>query len=254
MSEDSKVGTRVSAAFGRPLPLLFFIALMSMTIGLVEAGGLAAGDDLRSAAARGELSKVKAILASKPILALKVGSAAKDGGEAAWIDSKDAIGQTPLLLAVSNGHTDVAKALIDAGADINAVAANSDTPWLLAGARGRAEILTHMLPKKPNLGLRNRYGGSALIPACERGHLEAVRVLLTSGIAVDHVNNFGWTCLLEIAILSAGGPRDVEVTRLVLAAGADPNLADRDGVSALAHARKRGLLEIARLIAAKGGH
>ena len=194
------------------------------------------GAALRAAASRGDRLAVETLIK----------------GPAA-IDAKDSQGQTALLLAVGAGHVEVARALIDAGADINAVTANMDTPWLLAGARGRAEILLSMLPRKPDLSLRNRYGGNALIPACERGHLEAVKVLLTTAIPVDHVNNLGWTCLLEIAILSQGGPRDAEVTKLVLQAGADPNLADRDGVSPLAHARKRGLEEIARLIEAKGG-
>ena len=209
--------------------------LIGVAFAMLAVVPLAAAD-LRAAAAKGDAAGVAKLIATKPAL-----------------DDKDAHGQTALLLAVAGGHTAVARSLIDAGADINAVAANMDTPWLLAGARGRAEILAHMLPRGPDLTLRNRFGGNALIPACERGHLEAVRVLLTSRIDIDHINNLGWTCLLEIVVLSQGGPRDVEVTRLVLAAGANPNIADKDGVSPLAHARKRGFTAIARLIEAKGG-
>ena len=105
---------------------------------------------------------------------------------------------------------------------MNAQAANLDTPWLLAGARGRTEIIAMMLPSRPDLTIRNRFGGNALIPACERAHVEAVPLLLAAGIDVNHVNNLGWTCLLEIVILGDGGPRHQEVARLVLAAGADP--------------------------------
>ncbi len=63
---------------------------------------------------------------------------------------------------------------------------------LLAGALGRTEILMLKIPKKPDLSIRNRYGGNALIPACERGHVETVKLLLTTDINVDHVNNLGW--------------------------------------------------------------
>jgi ankyrin repeat protein len=169
------------------------------------------------------------------------------------LDPVDAAGRTPLLIAVERNHGGAAALLIAAGANINAQAANADTPWLLAGALGRADMLRLMTPKGPDFSIRNRFGGNALIPACERGHVEAVRVLLTSAIDVNHVNNLGWTCLLEIVILGDGGPRHVEVTRLVLAAGANPNIADKDGVSPLAHARRKGQCEIARLIEGAGG-
>ena len=68
-------------------------------------------------------------------------------------------------------------------------------------------------------------------------------MLLTTKIPVDHVNNLGWTCLLEIVILGSDGPRHQKVTELVLAAGADPNLADREGVTPLQHARRRGFTD-----------
>jgi Ankyrin repeats (many copies) len=75
--------------------------------------------------------------------------------------------------------------LVEAGSDINAQAANLDSPWLLAGALGRTEILRHMIPKGPDLSLRNRFGGNALIPACERGHVETVKLLLTTKIVTS---------------------------------------------------------------------
>jgi len=174
-------------------------------------------------------------------------------GSGAALDARDAQRQTPLLLAVQGSLSDITRLLIEAGADINAQASNQDTPWLLAGARGQADSLGLMIPKGPDLAIRNRFGGNALIPACERGHVEAIRVLLTTRIDVNHINNLGWTCLLEIVILGDGGRRHQEATRLVLAAGADPNIADKDGVRPLAHARARGQADVARLIEAAGG-
>ena len=108
------------------------------------------------------------------------------------------------------------------------------------------------LARGADLKSLNRFGGTALIPACERGHVETVRVLLATAIDIDHVNNLGWTCLLEVAILGDGGPRHVEVARLLIAAGAKLNLPDRGRVTALAHARRRGHVELANLLAAAG--
>src|SRR5690606_29125441 len=103
------------------------------------------------------------------------------------LEARDAQGRTALLLAVDGNHVAVARALLAAGASPDAQAANRDTPWLLAGARGRTEIIAAMIPKGPDLRLRNRFGGNALIPACERGHVETIRVLLTTRIDVNHV-------------------------------------------------------------------
>jgi len=114
-------------------------------------------------------------------------------------------------------------------------------------------MLRHMLPRGPDFRIRNRFGGNALIPDCERAHVDTVAFLVTTPIDVNHVNNLGWTCLLEIVILGDGGPRHIEVTKLVLAAGANPNIADRDGVSPLQHARRRNQREVEALIEAAGG-
>lgn len=203
---------------------------------LLMTGASEAQTGLLEAAGRGDLAAVNRLIAAR-----------------ADLEQRDGQRQTPLLLAVAGNHVAVAKALLAAGASPNAQASNQDTPWLLAGASGRTEIIAAMLPFKPDLTIRNRYGGNALIPACERAHVETAKLLLTSGIDVNHVNNLGWTCLLEIVILGDGGPRHREVAKLVLDAGANPNLADKDGVSPLAHARKRGQNEVAKLIAAAGG-
>ena len=93
----------------------------------------------------------------------------------------------------------------------------------------------------------NRYGGTGLIPACHHGHLETVKLLLATKIDVNHVNRLGWTALLEAVILGDGGPIHTEIVRQLLAHGADPRIADRDGVTPLEHARRRnytGMVEL----------
>ena len=200
--------------------------------------GTALDQALLTAASRGDEAAVRAALA--------------DG---AAIDARDNHKQSALLLAVQRGDRDLALYLIGQGADINTETMNHDTPWLLAGALGRTDMLEAMLDTgKVDYGKRNRYGGNALIPACERGHVETVRLLLRrSKIDVNHVNNLGWTALLEAVILSDGGPRHIEIVKLLLAAGADPTIADKDGVTPLQHARDRRYDAIAAMIKDAGG-
>ena len=200
--------------------------------------GTASDQALLTAASRGDAAGVKAALAA-----------------GASIDARDNHQQSALLFAVQRNDRDLALHLISEGADVNAEAANHDTPWLLAGALGRTELLAAMLDTGTvDYTKRNRYGGNALIPACERGHVETVRLLLSrSKIDVNHVNNLSWTALLEAVILSDGGPRHIEIVKLLLAAGADPNIADKDGVTPLQHARNRRYDAMAATIKNAGG-
>ena len=66
-----------------------------------------------------------------------------------------------------------------------------------------------------------------------------VRELIKARAPLDHVNNLGWTALVEAVILGDGGPRHVETVRALVDAGANVNLADRQGLTPLAHARQR---------------
>jgi len=98
----------------------------------------------------------------------------------------------------------------------------------------------------------NRYGGTALIPAAHHGHTEAVRILLGTAIEKDHVNRLGWTALLEAVILGDGGRVHTEIVRLLVEAGANVNTGDKDGVTPLAHARRRGFAGMVRILEARG--
>ena len=84
------------------MALLFTMSILPMT---------ATAQTMLAAAERGDTAGVERLIAS-----------------GTPIDQASASGQTPLLLAVLNNHLAVATRLIDAGANINAQAANQDTP------------------------------------------------------------------------------------------------------------------------------
>jgi ankyrin repeat protein len=175
--------------------------------------------------------------------------ALKDG---ASINVRDVRGRSALLIATYRNDVEMAQVLIAAGADVNARDNIEDTPFLYAGAEGRNDILRMALEAGADVKSTNRYGGTALIPAAHHGHPETVAILLLTRIDRNHVNKLGWTALLEAVILGDGGPTYERIVRMLVKAGADPNIADRDGVTPLAHARNRGYREIARILEAAG--
>ena len=168
-------------------------------------------------------------------------------------DARDPLGRTALLTATIAGQTAAVEALVEAGADLDLQDDRLDNPFLYAGAEGLLDILRVVNEAGADPAITNRFGGTALIPASERGHVEVVRYLLAeSDVDVDHVNRLGWTALLEAILLSDGGPRHQEIVALLIEHGADVDLADGDGVRPLAHARAKGFDEIAALLVEAG--
>lgn len=138
--------------------------------------------------------------------------------------------------------------LIRAGGNVNDKDSIQDSAFLYAGAEGFNEVLRLTLANGADVSSTNRYGGTALIPASEHGHVETVRILLEAGVPVNHVNSLGWTALQEAILLNNGGPRQQDVVRLLLAAGADPTIPDPQGRTALENAHRLGFAEIVNII------
>ncbi len=194
---------------------------------------------LVDAAARGQLARVRALL--------DAGAPIESRGNTAYSRHVTAV-----LAATQGNHLDVVRLLIAHGANVNAQDDQYDSAFLLAGASGHTEIVRATLAAGADLKSTNRYGGTALIPACHHGHVDTVRLLLTTAIDVNHVNRLGWTALLEAIILGDGGVAHTEIVRLLIAAHADVNLPDGQGVSPLQHALARKQTRIVDMLRAAG--
>jgi ankyrin repeat protein len=196
----------------------------------VACGGVPTG--LVDAAERGDLPAVERLL--------------DDGAD---VDERRASDQRTAVTAAALGdHVDVARALIAAGADVDLQDSDRNNPLLVTGQTGSVAMLREVLKASPDFTLTNRYGGVSIIPASERGHVDYVRAVLDTEIDVDHVNDLGWTALLEAVILGDGGPAHVEIVQMLLGAGADRSIADREGVTALEHARAKGYGDMVALL------
>lgn len=166
------------------------------------------------------------------------------------IDEVDGENNTPLNIAVHNNDKEIAKLLIDRGADINKQNTISDSPYLYAGAQGRTEILAYMLTHgEPNLSVHNRFGGNALIPAAEKGHIENVKLLLADGREdIDFQNNYGYTALIEAVGLREGNELYQEIVRLLMDNGANQHIQDNSGRTAMDYAMQLGYTEISQIL------
>ena len=153
------------------------------------------------------------------------------------IESRDERGRTPLLLASAADNVEAARLLVVLGADPDAQDDQQDSAWLVTGVTGSVAMLEVLLPAHPDLALRNRFGGVSVIPASERGHVDYVRRVVSTGIDVNHVNDLGWTAMLEAIVYGDGSQPYQEIIGILLDAGADPTIADKDGITPLQHAQ-----------------
>ena len=92
------------------------------------------------------------------------------------------------------------------------------------------------------------YDGTALIAAAHLGHHEIVSALIAAGAPLDHVNNLGWTALIEAVILGNGKERHIKTVKALVEAGADKSIADRNGITPLQHAKNSGYSKIVELL------
>ena len=165
------------------------------------------------------------------------------------VNTTDSQKRSLLLLSTMKNQKEMAALLVKYGADVNQQSENLDSPFLYAGATGQTELLKLFLNNGARFDVFNRYNGSALIPACERGHLETVQLLAnTKNYPIDHVNRLGWTALMEAVILGDGSENYQQIVQILKEAGAKMDIPDNDGITPLQHARSRGFEEIVKLL------
>ena len=207
-----------------PTFLLFALALPATAQVAPSAAERTAYTGLFAAAARGDAAEIARLAA---------------GGSA--VDARDGHGRTPLHVAAHAGQHDAMRALVKAGANPNALDADRyDTVTIAAVANDVPTLRVALELGGSAKNVTSRYDGTALIAAAHLGHDEVVRTLLRAGAPLDHVNNLGWTALIESIVLGDGGARHTASLQALVDAGANVNLADRSGTTPLALARARG--------------
>jgi ankyrin repeat protein len=175
-------------------------------------------------------------------------TAARDNTEV-----RDANGRTPLHVAAFGSRYAAARALLRLGADPNALEAQRYDIVTIAAVRDDLEMLKIALEGGTRAGnITSPYDGTALIAAAHLGHVEVVRVLIAAKAPLDHVNNLGWTALIESIVLGDGGRNHTATLEALVKAGANVNLADRQGATPLSLAKRRGYAGMVQILEAAG--
>ncbi len=214
---------------------------------------------LLSTAEKGELQKIQLLITA-----------------GADVNKVNQYGNSPLILAAFNGHTECVKLLLTApGIDVNKVNQYGDSPLCLAAFKGHTECVKLLLDAPGiDVNLANQDDDSPLCLAAENGHTECVKLLLdasdinltaytplhfavmTNDSAelhklitshkwdINQADHRGDTPLIWTAI--AG---HTECMKLLLdAPGVDVNLANQDGLSPLSFAAIIGHTECMKLL------
>ena len=170
-------------------------------------------------------------------------------------------GMTPLLFAVRDGNFEMTRLLLDNGADIARSSGNHTSPLLISLLNGQVGLAAYLLDRGADPKAADAYGREALFAAIDlrnfnhdkygdlptdgKDPLDVVKALLKKGadpnaqtetvpvhglmqFDASWVNFDGQTSFVRAALSG-----DIEVMRLLLEYGANPNLATTQGTTAL---------------------
>jgi ankyrin repeat protein len=157
---------------------------------------------------------------------------------------------TPLHYAIMHGRADIVKALLEKGADVNAVGGDFDsTPLLLAIMSGLndkcpdPEIVKLLLEYGADANIKNKLGFRPLQISCVHQRLEVMKLLLEYGANVNMKNQYGASLLHGTAYFGYS-----DIVELLLDYGIDVNAKDQKGQTALDKAIYKGHTDIVALL------
>ena len=193
------------------------------------------GADVRAKAKSGFTALMVATIyfGSSPSVRLLLGAGSEvNPGKGVALDA------SPLFLAALAGDRDNIALLLDKGADPNrkmdVIGMFPTSPLFQAVGFGDPGVVQALLKGGANIHESDNDGMTALHWAVVANHSEAVKALLAAGADVNAVDHFGYTPLLYAATIDFG---DSATAAVLLKAGANPNVKDRKGETALTQAR-----------------
>ena len=109
---------------------------------------------------------------------------------------------TPLIIAIQNGHVEMAKLLLSLGANPNISNSVGDSPLRMAAQEDYLEIVNCLIKANATLDKVNPNGATALSLAVEGNHIAVVESLVQAGANVSIPNHRGITPLQKAVALN----------------------------------------------------
>jgi ankyrin repeat protein len=162
---------------------------------------------------------------------------------------QDSNSRTPLIVAAYRKHHDAVRALLRLGANPNARDLQRFDILTIGAVNNDLELVKIALEGGTDpRAVAGNYDGTALISAAHLGHVEIVKALIAAKANLDHVNSMGWTALLMCVVLGNNSKEHIATVDALVKAGADVDIKDRGGNTALTHARARRYDEMIKII------
>lgn len=103
---------------------------------------------------------------------------------------------TPLMIASSYGHYDIAKALIDNGALVNLRADDGFNALMEAVRTGNIEIAKLLIEHNSDINIKNKDGKNMIMIACEKGNEEMFNILIENNADINEKSSWGASALI----------------------------------------------------------
>lgn len=155
------------------------------------------------------------------------------------VNGRGEYGMTVLMNAAKEGNLDIVKALVENGADINARDESGNTAFMVAASNNRLDIINYLHDQGADIQAADNEGNNALKSAIQSYRTGgAVKLLIELGVDINKINEKGNTPLMISAMCKEPG-----AIKLLLDQHAKVDIQNHEGETALMKSCDKGSIE-----------